>query len=145
MMTNILSSLDPPGSVLPVHPHPSPGAPLLEREHHLQPTCAKNETRALYRDLKSVVASSSLMRPLLKFQNFPGTPICLPVHISPGFCRRGNPMEVIDDRTVFFFGILPDTLLPTGKSSSPSSSFRTRKVVLKFLELSLSTMPPSLS
>ncbi len=57
-------------------------------------------------------------------------------------------MEVIDDCTVFFFGILPHTLLPTGKNSSPSSPFRTRKlkkktVVLKFLELNFSCMPPS--
>ena len=62
-------------------------------------------------------------------------------------------MEVIDDCTVFFFGILPHTLMPTGKSSSPSSPFpleqvqesspETKKaVVLKFLELSLSTTIP---
>jgi hypothetical protein len=37
-------------------------------------------------------------------------PICLSGHISPGFCRRGNPMEVIDDCTVFFLDILPHTL-----------------------------------
>ena len=59
----------------------------------------------------------------IKFQNFPNTPICLPTHISPGFCRRGNPMEVIDDCTVFFLGILPRSLMPTHKSSSPSSPF----------------------
>jgi hypothetical protein len=32
-------------------------------------------------------------------------------------------MEVIDDCTVFFLGILPRTLMPTHKSSSPSSPF----------------------
>ena len=32
-------------------------------------------------------------------------------------------MEVIDDCTVFFLGILPRTLLPTGKSSSPFLAF----------------------
>jgi hypothetical protein len=69
-------------------------APLLEREHHLQPTCVKHwNPRTVH--LKSVFVLSLRMRPLLKFQNFPGTPICLSGHISPGFCRRGNPMEVI--------------------------------------------------
>ena len=51
----------------------------------------------------------------------------LSTHISPVFCRRGKPMEVIEDCTVFFFGILPHTLLPTGKSISPSSPFSTTK------------------
>ena len=32
-------------------------------------------------------------------------------------------MEVIDDCTVFFLGILPHTLPTTGKSSSPTSPF----------------------
>ncbi len=41
--------------------------------------------------------------------------------------RRGNPMEVIDDCTVFFPGILPNTLPSTGKSSSPSSHFTSNK------------------
>jgi hypothetical protein len=65
----------------------------------------------------------------------------LSVHISPGFCRRGNPMKVIDDCTVFFFGILPHTLLPTGKISSPKK----KTVEPKFSELSLRSMSPSLS
>ena len=65
-------------------------------------------------------------------------------------------MVVIDDYTVFFLGILPHTLMSTGKSSSPSSPFpldqtqessapQKKPVALKFLELSLSTMPPTLS
>jgi hypothetical protein len=63
---------------------------------------------------------------------------------------------VIDDCTVFFLGILPHTLMPTGKSSSPSSPFPLEQaqesspppkktVELKFLELSLSTMSLTLS
>jgi hypothetical protein len=64
---------------------------------------------------------------LLKFQNFPDTPICLSTHNSPVFCKRWRPMEVIEDCTIFFFDILPHTLLPTYKSSSPSSSFPTTK------------------
>jgi hypothetical protein len=43
------------------------------------------------------------------------------------FYRRGSPMEVIDDCTVFFFGILPHTSPPTGKSSSPSSHFTSNR------------------
>ena len=65
-------------------------------------------------------------------------------------------MVVIDDCTVFFLGILPHTQMPTSKNSSPSSPFpldqvqesspKTKKtVVLEFLELSLSTMLPTLS
>jgi hypothetical protein len=81
--------------------------------------------------LKNTVVSSSLMHPLLKFQNFPDTSICLSVQISLVFCRRGNPMELIDDCTVSFFDILPHTLLSTGKRSHAP-----------VLELSLTTTIP---
>ena len=83
--------------------------------------------------LNSVFVSSSYIRSLLKFQNFPETPICLSGHISPGFYRTGNPMEVIDDCTVFFLGILPHTLPSTDKNSSLSSHFTPegRPVLLK--------------
>ena len=51
-------------------------------------------------------------------------------HISLGFCRRGNPMEVIDDCTVFFFGILPRTLRQTVPPPK-------KTVVRKFLDSSV--------
>jgi hypothetical protein len=77
-------------------------------------------------------------------------------HLQNIIFRRGNPMEVMDDCTVFFLGILPHTLPTTDKRSSPSSHFTSNRdekfvsppkkpVVLKFLDLSLSTMPLSLS
>jgi hypothetical protein len=71
-------------------------------------------------------------------------------------------MEVIDYCTVFFLDILLHTLPPTDERSSPSSPLpstvnrneqfsppkvpppQKKPVVLKFLELSLSTMPRSL-
>ena len=68
--------------------------------------------------------------------------ICLFGHISLDFYRRGNPMEVIDDCTFFFFGILPHTLRQTDTRSSRPPK---KQVVLKCLKLSLSTMTPSLS
>jgi hypothetical protein len=53
-------------------------------------------------------------------------------------------MEVIADCTVFFLDILPCTLPPTGFSPFLALSAGNRekkKVVIKFLELSLSTHP----
>ncbi len=68
--------------------------------------------------LKSVFASSR-MRPLLKFQNFQVLRSVCPRQISVGLYRRGNPMELIDDCTLFFFGILPHTLRQR-REQSPS-------------------------
>ena len=55
-----------------------------------------------------------------------------------------NPMEVIDDCTVFFLGILPHTLPSTGKSTSSTQLEarllpKKKKTTHKFFELSLST------
>ena len=50
-------------------------------------------------------------------------------------------MEVIDEFTLSFFGILPRTSPPTGKRSSPPVK---KTVVLKFLLNYMSTMPPVL-
>ena len=66
----------------------------------------------------------------VKVPEFLDTPICLPRHMSVGFCRSGNPMEVIDDCTIFFFGILSHTLRQTGTSSPPGKK---KPVVLKLL------------
>ncbi len=67
----------------------------------------------------NVFSSPHLHAVNLKLENFSGTPICLPRHISADLYRRGHPMEVIDDCMLFFFGILPLTLRQTGTNSSP--------------------------
>ena len=65
----------------------------------------KSRTVHLYSEL----ASSVDIRPV---QYDPRTWICLPTHVSAGFWRRGNPMEVIDDCFVAFFGAIFGAILP---------------------------------
>ncbi len=57
----------------------------------------------------SCSSSSVDIRPV---QYDPRTWICLPTHVSSGFWRRGNPMEVIDDCFVAFFGAIFGAILP---------------------------------
>ena len=88
-MKNILSSLDPPGSVLSC-----PSTPISWSSNAWEGTpppvnlCKSWNPHTVH--LKSVFTSSYMWSPL-KFQNFPGTPICLPRHISVVLFRRGRP------------------------------------------------------
>ncbi len=118
MMKNILSSLDPPGSVLPC-----PSTPIFcssmtweGTPWNLQPTCTKHETRARrtvhLKRVQRVYLIHVVSVQITKFHNFPENP-----------CSQLHTLWLVD--TI--------------------SSVKKKRTVPTFLELSLSTMTPSLS